>query len=154
MAWTNITNGTLPDADEVMDNFNLSRNRQTITAVNAETSTTSSSFQTKMTLTTPAALTSSQNVQITASITLRKGNAGDTAQVELYDNTAGVQLAVLNDAGISSAYLAPHYIQATVTLASATDTKEILLRYRRSAGSTAAVYAIHGVMTATLIDNS
>ena len=49
MAWTNITNGTLPDADEVMGNFNLLSDRlvkATLTSATEESHTGDSNYTT------------------------------------------------------------------------------------------------------------
>jgi hypothetical protein len=136
-------------------NFAETRHLVTRTYTNTSVTTTSSSMQDVLTVSTPAATKASQVVFIDAAFSWSKDDSADTIQVELWDDSASTQLALFSQGAgtYSSAEHVTAFLQTTVTLAAATNTKSIQLRVRRSAGTSGAVGVYTASMTCMLVES-
>jgi hypothetical protein len=148
---------TVADGDQLNDGYfnglaNDTRHLVTRAFSNSDASTTSSSMQDYLTLTTPAALKSSQTVFIEAIVSVFH-DSPDVMEVELWDDSASTQLALYTpDTGYASLSQVG-FLQATVTLASVSNTKSIQIRFRRASGSTDSVVVLSGRLTCMLVES-
>ena len=84
MAWTNMTNGTLPDADEVMDNFaEIIHHRKIISSAGEETHTGDTNWTDTSCTATLTGMLNAMVLGVTITAEMKNSDANQTASATL-----------------------------------------------------------------------